>query len=205
MGPSWGRQDPSGPHVGPMNFAIWDCMIAVFQNSTSAWLTITNAYILELTWVFSRATGCYGDIKDRRIVIKYITLRCCSNTFTCQVFHWPRGWPVLVFQIASIGVFQSEGLTVLISWEPCYQEHSSGKKCPTNFSWTCLTYTVAFCWEDLGSKTVVKAIKRCITVLNIGDGLMHVGFIARACTKHKTNCRVKHSHLKYCLNEIQKI
>ena len=23
MGSIWGRQDPSGPHVGPMNFAIW--------------------------------------------------------------------------------------------------------------------------------------------------------------------------------------
>ena len=20
----WGRQDPGGPHVGPMNFAIWE-------------------------------------------------------------------------------------------------------------------------------------------------------------------------------------
>ena len=26
MGPIWGRQDPGGPHVGPMNFAIWDPM-----------------------------------------------------------------------------------------------------------------------------------------------------------------------------------
>ena len=24
MGPIWGRQDPGGPHVGPMNFAICD-------------------------------------------------------------------------------------------------------------------------------------------------------------------------------------
>ena len=24
MGPIWGRQDPDGPHVGPMNVAIWD-------------------------------------------------------------------------------------------------------------------------------------------------------------------------------------
>ena len=24
MGRTWGRQDPGGPHVGPMNFAIWD-------------------------------------------------------------------------------------------------------------------------------------------------------------------------------------
>ena len=23
MGPIWGRQDSGGPHVGPMNFAIW--------------------------------------------------------------------------------------------------------------------------------------------------------------------------------------
>ena len=26
MGPIWGRQDPGGPDVGPMNFAIWDVM-----------------------------------------------------------------------------------------------------------------------------------------------------------------------------------
>ena len=25
MGPIWGRQDPGGPHVGPMDFAIWVC------------------------------------------------------------------------------------------------------------------------------------------------------------------------------------
>ena len=24
MGPSWGRQDPCGPHVGPINFLIWE-------------------------------------------------------------------------------------------------------------------------------------------------------------------------------------
>ena len=23
MGPIWGREDPGGPHVGPMDFAIW--------------------------------------------------------------------------------------------------------------------------------------------------------------------------------------
>ena len=27
MGPTWGRQDPGGPHVGPMNFAIWGALI----------------------------------------------------------------------------------------------------------------------------------------------------------------------------------
>ena len=28
MGPFWGQQDPGGPHVGPMNFAIWVVMAA---------------------------------------------------------------------------------------------------------------------------------------------------------------------------------
>ena len=23
LGPIWGRQDPGGPNVGPMNFAMW--------------------------------------------------------------------------------------------------------------------------------------------------------------------------------------
>ena len=30
MGPIWGRQDPGGPHVGPMDFAIWDCIVQTF-------------------------------------------------------------------------------------------------------------------------------------------------------------------------------
>ena len=27
MGATWGRQEPGGPHVGPMNFAIWDAPV----------------------------------------------------------------------------------------------------------------------------------------------------------------------------------
>ena len=30
MGPIWGRQDPGGPHIGPMNFAIWDSIHGEF-------------------------------------------------------------------------------------------------------------------------------------------------------------------------------
>ena len=28
MGPIWGRQDPGGPHVGPMNLVIWVSLAA---------------------------------------------------------------------------------------------------------------------------------------------------------------------------------
>ena len=27
IGPIWGRKDPSGPNVGPMNFAIWGMIL----------------------------------------------------------------------------------------------------------------------------------------------------------------------------------
>ena len=31
MGPIWGREDPGGSHVGPINFAIW--VLIVFPDS----------------------------------------------------------------------------------------------------------------------------------------------------------------------------
>ena len=33
MGPIWGRQDEGGPHVGPMNFAIWGDMLNIMRVS----------------------------------------------------------------------------------------------------------------------------------------------------------------------------
>ena len=29
IGPIWGRQDPGGPHVGPMNFVIWVLFVSI--------------------------------------------------------------------------------------------------------------------------------------------------------------------------------
>ena len=47
MGPIWGRQDPGGPQVGPMNFAIWDVnssRIAQFTEPTQ-WHSVTRSVI----------------------------------------------------------------------------------------------------------------------------------------------------------------
>ena len=35
MGPIWGRQDPGGPHVGPINFAIWEGTIKLLIQGAS--------------------------------------------------------------------------------------------------------------------------------------------------------------------------
>ena len=36
MGPIWGRQDPGGPHVGPINFALWAIIQAMALNRQHA-------------------------------------------------------------------------------------------------------------------------------------------------------------------------
>ena len=33
MGPIWGRQDPGGPHVGPMNFVIWVSLVVIWDDT----------------------------------------------------------------------------------------------------------------------------------------------------------------------------
>ena len=33
MGPMWGQQDPGGPHVAPMNFAIWEFVLSVLSGN----------------------------------------------------------------------------------------------------------------------------------------------------------------------------
>ena len=33
MGPIWVRQDPGGPHVGRMNFAIWVLLIFIRESA----------------------------------------------------------------------------------------------------------------------------------------------------------------------------
>ena len=54
MGLTWGRQDPGGPHVGPMNFAIWDChnynASAMELPQSSAKPSISNIMLFWTMW-----------------------------------------------------------------------------------------------------------------------------------------------------------
>ena len=45
MGPIWGRQDPGGPHDGPMNFVIW---VASLTKMSSQITICTGAVTFEL-------------------------------------------------------------------------------------------------------------------------------------------------------------
>ena len=80
MGTIWGRQDPGGPHVGPMNFAFWDvlaeslqcyaisCYVGPLYNGTRRYLNANNA-LLELCL---ESTHCF---------VSFLTLQMCYVRF----------------------------------------------------------------------------------------------------------------------------
>ena len=50
MGPIWGRQDPGGPHVVPINLAIWEALFYLCC-APSLWLTIDcSPQIIIVGW-----------------------------------------------------------------------------------------------------------------------------------------------------------
>ena len=52
VGPTWGRQDPGGPHVGHMNLAIWVNFL-VWGQENSMSIDHTNlAYVVSLEGEF---------------------------------------------------------------------------------------------------------------------------------------------------------
>ena len=45
MGPTWGRQDPGGPHVGTMNVAIWELLKMCCSEGVNIGLYLTPMFL----------------------------------------------------------------------------------------------------------------------------------------------------------------
>ena len=50
MGPIWDKQDAVGPHVGPMNFAIWTDLGQELYLGDSSGRIIIIVALLHLSW-----------------------------------------------------------------------------------------------------------------------------------------------------------
>ena len=62
MGPTWGRQDPGGPHVGPMNLAIRAilfccCLGLPGKNTTVKFELKCNQFLFKCQWVTAWLTS----------------------------------------------------------------------------------------------------------------------------------------------------
>ena len=85
MGLTWGRQDPGGPHVGPMNFAIRDWTLSCkMQNSHE--FSPNNIYI---TCIKLQLMLFPDDCVDHKSIIGQVMSRCQAITWINEdTFHW---------------------------------------------------------------------------------------------------------------------
>ena len=59
MGTTWGRRDPGGPHVGPMNFAIWDVLgESKVKTSLRHQLIEQIQIVAQSLWIFPVMDEC---------------------------------------------------------------------------------------------------------------------------------------------------
>ena len=60
MGPIWGRQNPGGPRVGPMNFAIWVCITKPQSGETTgdSWIHHTKGQLCVKRFLVMTSIWC---------------------------------------------------------------------------------------------------------------------------------------------------
>ena len=77
----WGRQDPGGPHVGPMNFAIWGVLLLGFSaplliTSLSIIMTSSNGNFLHYWPCVRRSHWPYLDPPHKGLVMQSLQSLC---------------------------------------------------------------------------------------------------------------------------------
>ena len=94
MGPIGGRQDPGGPHVGPVNFVIWEpknifwCDIhfcPIFQDLEVLLTVISGIQIRLINAV------CYiwpRSALPIRVWLRKMSLRQCRYEALCLIYIW---------------------------------------------------------------------------------------------------------------------
>ena len=111
MGPIWGRQDPGGPHVGPMNFVIWvsflfQCLFGsgLFHHISvrdencvwnSDWRTCGSfqhwmrTIFLYIRMITSNKNNNFSVlITDYNHYLRFINIFCDNWRYNDQFFYW---------------------------------------------------------------------------------------------------------------------
>ena len=96
-GPSWDRQDPGGPHVGPMNFAIWVIILHSSFTGTGAiaviepcWTWVKSIWNQKICWTKLTTNKSYFTTTKRtKTLTNSILLRIFRNyNFILQFLPW---------------------------------------------------------------------------------------------------------------------
>ena len=89
MGPIWGRQDPGGPHVGPMNLALWE----VCQVYMGIWEEATNIMVFGPVGI-RRFCWASHNIVSHPSCSKYLyrPMVNCSKGYSCHCHYYQIPW-----------------------------------------------------------------------------------------------------------------
>ena len=103
MGPIWGRQDPGGPHVCPMNFAIWAAASPFYHYSMNDYTGKT----IHLHWQMPQI---FGSTLRQDVTVSYRIDRAITITFAFRRgkgVRWAAMYNVVYIRLfRHIGVFR---------------------------------------------------------------------------------------------------
>ena len=84
MGPTWGLQDPGGPHAGPMNLAIWAHLTQSLPLLLKSWLCKEPAHPQLWYFLFVLFVRDYSSFNSRNVYVNILCFVCCLiNLFWC--------------------------------------------------------------------------------------------------------------------------
>ena len=88
MGPIWGRQDPGGPHVGPMSFAIWVPRPAAFCSLVM--LPGIGILMINKKWSWDHLDGFVQDCSNSSVAAMELLQSCTEPpilSFSWESLH----------------------------------------------------------------------------------------------------------------------
>ena len=124
MGPIWGRQDPGGPHVGPMNLAIWGLLLLMRPQEPAYWHQWCNIVQLHRWVIFVNVTRAHDERYVRCISMKILPLAL----FLVVIFYYISYIPI---QLITINWLKGR-LTTLLTKLFCWHRSS---KCKSRCIW----------------------------------------------------------------------
>ena len=85
MGPTWVMLSPVGPHVGPMNLAIWDASDK--RQSSYAGTIITTTHLFSFRWVSQEGSWSTTDVNRRCYGKQWPLSAWISDHMPCKVWN----------------------------------------------------------------------------------------------------------------------
>ena len=150
MGPIWGWQDPGGPHVGPMNFAIW-----VRQSYDH--LITTIWFLILVSWLFYIQSGprhLYANLAH-----VWSNYRHNTVWLGVECLHWGTIWMYAIcvpnmqmfwLWFVLLCIYHHSFISYQCEWNNCLSTH---KTAVSNYiGWKKNTYTKPLpntikCWS----------------------------------------------------------